>query len=152
MIISTKKGTPAAELERIIREFESKGLSVTMIRGTDYNVFGLVGDTTILDEKQIRANIDYYRANAKIISDCLDELGIWYTGGKNSPYIWLKCPNGMKSWEFFDYLLENAQVVGTPGSGFGTNGEGLFRLTAFGTEENTRRACDRIRALLGGKN
>ena len=102
-------------------------------------------------EREIRENIDYYRNNAKIISECLDELGIWYTGGKNSPYIWLKCPDGMTSWEFFDYLLENAQVVGTPGSGFGKNGEGFFRLTAFGSEENTRRACARIRALLGKK-
>ena len=100
-------------------------------------------------EREIRANIDYYRNNAGIISACLDGLGIWYTGGKNSPYLWLKCPNGMTSWQFFDYLLENAQVVGTPGSGFGANGEGFFRLTAFGTEENTRRACERITRLLG---
>lgn len=99
-------------------------------------------------EKQISENIGYYRNNAKIIADCLDGLGIWYTGGKNSPYIWLKCPNGMDSWTFFDYLLENANVVGTPGCGFGRNGEGYFRLTAFGSEENTREACRRITALL----
>ena len=99
-------------------------------------------------ERQIRENIDYYRQNAKIIADCLDELCIWYTGGKHSPYIWLKCPDGMDSWTFFDYLLENANVVGTPGSGFGKNGEGFFRLTAFGTHENTERACARIKALL----
>ena len=99
-------------------------------------------------QKQIKANIAVYQSNAKTIADCMDDLGIWYTGGKNSPYIWLKCPNGMQSWEFFDYLLENAQVVGTPGSGFGKNGEGFFRLTAFGTEENTKKACERIRALL----
>lgn len=99
-------------------------------------------------EKQISDNIGYYRNNAKIIADCLDGLGIWYTGGKNSPYIWLKCPNGMDSWTFFDYLLENANVVGTPGCGFGRNGEGYFRLTAFGSEENTREACRRITALL----
>lgn len=99
-------------------------------------------------EKQICENIAYYRNNAKIIGDTLDRLGIWYTGGKNSPYIWLKCPNGMTSWEFFDYLLEEANVVGTPGSGFGRNGEGFFRLTAFGTEENTREACGRIARLL----
>jgi len=92
--------------------------------------------------------LDYYRNNAQIISDCLDKLGIWYTGGKHSPYIWLKCPNGMGSWEFFDLLLERANVVGTPGCGFGKNGESFFRLTAFGTEENTRKACDRISALL----
>ena len=78
----------------------------------------------------------------------MDELGIWYTGGKNSPYIWLKCPLGMSSWEFFDYLLENAQVVGTPGAGFGANGEGYFRLTAFGSREVTEQAVARIKRLL----
>ncbi len=99
-------------------------------------------------EREIRANIAYYKNNARIIGDCLDALGIWYTGGKNSPYIWLKCPNGKKSWEFFDELLEKANVVGTPGSGFGKGGEGFFRLTAFSTEENTREACRRITEYL----
>ena len=99
-------------------------------------------------ERQTGESIAYYRENAHIISETLDRLGIWYTGGKNSPYIWLKCPMGMGSWEFFDYLLEHASVVGTPGSGFGKNGEGYFRLTAFGTHENTREACARITALL----
>ena len=99
-------------------------------------------------EKEIAANIDYYRGNARRIAACLDSLGIWYTGGKNSPYLWMKCPRGMNSWEFFDYLLENANVVGTPGSGFGKNGEGFFRLTAFGTHENTEEACQRMRELL----
>ena len=124
----------------------------TKFNGVSYiTQMGAAAVFTEEGEREIRENIDYYRNNAKIISECLDELGIWYTGGKNSPYIWLKCPNGMTSWEFFDYLLENAQVVGTPGSGFGKNGEGFFRLTAFGSEENTRRACARIRALLGKK-
>lgn len=99
-------------------------------------------------EKEIKENLAYYRNNAKIIADCMESLGIWYTGGKNSPYIWLKCPNGMDSWAFFDELLQKANVVGTPGSGFGKNGEGYFRLTAFGTEENTRKACARIKDLL----
>lgn len=99
-------------------------------------------------ERQIVENLAYYRNNAKMIADCMDSLGIWYTGGKNSPYIWLKCPNGMTSWNFFDYLLERADVVGTPGCGFGKNGEGYFRLTAFGTEENTHKACERIKKLL----
>lgn len=99
-------------------------------------------------EKQITENIAYYRENAKTIGDTLDELGIWYTGGKNSPYIWLKCHGGMDSWAFFDYLLEEANVVGTPGSGFGRNGDGFFRLTAFGTKENTQEACRRISKLL----
>ena len=97
---------------------------------------------------QIGENLAYYRENARIIADCMDRCGIFYTGGKNSPYIWLKCPDGMKSWDFFDYLLREAQVVGTPGSGFGRNGEGYFRLTAFGDRENTREACERLYRLL----
>ncbi len=99
-------------------------------------------------EKQCRENLAYYQKNAKTIADCLDGLGIWYTGGKNSPYIWLKCPDGMDSWAFFDKLLEEANVVGTPGSGFGRNGEGYFRLTAFGSAEATEEACRRIREVL----
>ena len=121
----------------------------TKFNGVSYiTQMGAAAVFTEEGEKQIQANLDYYRANAKTISDCLDGLGIWYTGGKNSPYIWFKCPNGMDSWAFFDHLLENAQVVGTPGSGFGKNGEGFFRLTAFGTAENTKKACARIAALL----
>ena len=84
---------------------------------------------------EIQANLDYYRQNAKVIADALDECGVWYCGGKNSPYIWLRCPGNMKSWEFFDWLLENCGVVGTPGVGFGECGEGYFRLTAFGDAE-----------------
>lgn len=98
-------------------------------------------------QKQTRVNIEYYQENAKIIAAALDELGIKYTGGKNSPYIWLKCPGNMGSWEFFDFLLENANVVGTPGAGFGKNGEGWFRLTAFGDRERTKEAMERIKAL-----
>lgn len=99
-------------------------------------------------QKEFKENISYYQENAKIIASAMDELGIYYTGGKNSPYIWLKCPNGMGSWEFFDYLLENANVVGTPGEGFGKNGEGYFRLTSFGDRENTIEAVRRIKELL----
>lgn len=99
-------------------------------------------------ERQIRKNIEYYRENAKNIAECLERLEISYTGGKNSPYIWMKCPNGMDSWSFFDYLLEKANVVGTPGCGFGSGGEGYFRLTAFNTKENTERACSRMERLL----
>ncbi|HHW67283.1 LL-diaminopimelate aminotransferase [Defluviitalea raffinosedens] len=95
-------------------------------------------------QKQIKENINYYLENAKIISETLSDLGIWFVGGKNSPYIWLKCPNNMTSWEFFDYLLENANVVGTPGEGFGKNGEGFFRLTCFGKREDTITAMRRI--------
>lgn len=94
--------------------------------------------------------IDYYRRNAEVITKTLDELSIWYTGGKNSPYIWLKCPNNMKSWEFFDLLLIEANVVGTPGAGFGSGGEGFFRLTAFGSYENTKEAMERIKNVLKG--
>lgn len=100
-------------------------------------------------KKQIRENVDYYRENAKTITDTLDKLGIWYCGGKNSPYIWLKCPNGMGSWEFFDELLTKANVVGTPGEGFGECGKGYFRLTSFSTHENTKEAMRRIEELLG---
>ena len=98
-------------------------------------------------QKEIGVNISYYKRNAKIMSDTLKELGIRHVGGKNSPYIWLKCPNNMKSWEFFDYLLNNAQVVGTPGAGFGRNGEGFFRLTSFGSYENTCEAFERLKGL-----
>ncbi|MBQ4114086.1 LL-diaminopimelate aminotransferase [bacterium] len=97
--------------------------------------------------KEISENLAYYKENAKIISETMKECGIWFVGGKHSPYIWLKCPNNMSSWEFFDYLLENAQVVGTPGAGFGKNGEGYFRLTSFGSKENTVEAMERFKKL-----
>lgn len=97
---------------------------------------------------EIMENIQGYKENAKTIADTLDELGIYYTGGHYSPYVWLKCPNNMSSWEFFDFLLEKAQVVGTPGEGFGKNGEGFFRLTAFNTPERTREAMERLKEIL----
>ena len=93
---------------------------------------------------QVKSGIKYYLENARVIAETLQKLGVWFTGGQNSPYIWLKCPNDMASWEFFDFLLEQANVVGTPGAGFGTNGEGFFRLTAFGSRENTIEAMRRI--------
>ena len=98
-------------------------------------------------QKEIKENLNYYKENAKIISETLKRCNIWHVGSKYSPYIWLKCPNNMKSWEFFDYLLEHAQVVGTPGAGFGKNGEGYFRLTSFGSKENTLEAMERIEKL-----
>lgn len=98
--------------------------------------------------KEAMDNIAYYMGNAKLIADLLTEKGIWFSGGKCSPYIWLKCPNGMDSWKFFDWLLENAQVGGTPGAGFGDEGEGYFRLTSFGSRENTEEAIERLRKLL----
>ena len=97
---------------------------------------------------EIQQNLDYYRQNAKVIADALDACGVWYCGGKNSPYIWLRCPGNMKSWEFFDWLLENCGVVGTPGVGFGACGEGYFRLTAFGDAEKTRTAAERIQTAI----
>ncbi len=121
----------------------------TKFNGVSYvTQMGAAAVFTEQGEKEIHESLAYYRENAKIIADCLDGLNIWYTGGKNSPYLWMKTPNGMTSWEFFDYLLENAHVVGTPGSGFGNNGEGYFRLTAFGSKESTQEACQRITALL----
>lgn len=98
--------------------------------------------------KEAMENIKYYMGNAKLISDLLTEKGIWFSGGVCSPYIWLKCPNGMDSWTFFDWLLENAQVGGTPGAGFGAEGEGYFRLTAFGSRENTEEAIERLKKIL----
>ncbi|SEF87414.1 MULTISPECIES: LL-diaminopimelate aminotransferase [Lachnospira] len=98
-------------------------------------------------QKQTKEQIAYYMNNAKTILTGLKEAGYTVSGGVNAPYIWLKTPDKMTSWEFFDYLLENANVVGTPGSGFGPSGEGYFRLTAFGSYENTVRALDRIKAL-----
>lgn len=96
---------------------------------------------------QLAQQVAYYMNNAKVIKDGLKDAGYTFTGGVNAPYIWLKTPNNMTSWEFFDYLLERANVVGTPGSGFGPSGEGYFRLTAFGTYENTVEAIERIKKL-----
>lgn len=116
------------------------GVPYIVQRGAEA-VFSEVG------QKEIQENLNYYKENAKIISDVLKKHNIWHIGGQHSPYIWLKCPNNMKSWEFFDYLLENIQVVGTPGSGFGRNGEGYFRLTSFGSRENTEEAVERMDKL-----
>ena len=98
-------------------------------------------------QKQIKENISYYMNNAKIIKEGLKEAGYTVYGGINAPYIWLKVPEGLTSWEFFDKLLKEANVVGTPGVGFGPSGEGYFRLTAFGTKENTTEAIERIKNM-----
>ena len=103
------------------------------------------GAAAVFDEKnavQIKRSIDYYLSNARLISQRLDSLGIWYVGGENSPYIWMKCPGGMSSWEYFDHLLSNANIIGTPGSGFGANGEGFFRLTSFAKREDIALAMN----------
>ena len=98
-------------------------------------------------KRQVRENINYYKENAKIIKQGLEEAGYTVYGGTNSPYVWLKLPDGMKSWDFFDKLLSEANVVGTPGVGFGPSGEGYFRLTGFGTKENTKEAIERIKNM-----
>ena len=92
-----------------------------------------------------------YKRNAKVIADTMTKLGIRFFGGINSPYIWFECPNGMESWECFDYLLKNIQVVGTPGAGFGENGKNYFRLTSFGNYEKTVEAMERFEKLFGQK-
>ncbi len=111
----------------------------TKFNGVPYIVQkGAAAVFTAEGQKQVTENINYYKRNAKLIANALKSKGIWFTGGKNSPYIWLKC--GMPSWDYFDQLLLKYQIVGTPGAGFGKNGEGFFRLTAFGSYENTQKA------------
>lgn len=96
-----------------------------------------------------KANLTIYQENARLMAETLTKMGIWFTGGTNSPYIWMQCPEGMTSWEFFDDLLEKTGIVGTPGSGFGRNGEGFFRLTAFGSSADTKEAMRRLLAAYG---
>ena len=121
--------------------------------GTKYNgapyIIQRAGEAVYSEagKAQIAEQIAYYHKNASYIFNGLKEAGYTVAGGVNSPYVWLKTPEQMNSWEFFDYLLEKANVVGTPGSGFGPSGEGYFRLTAFGTYENTVKAIDRIKKL-----
>ena len=98
--------------------------------------------------RQAERNIEVYKGNARVIREALDAVGVWYCGGVNAPDVWMECPRGLGSWEFFDYLLENAQVVGTPGVGFGPCGEGFFRLSSFGSPEDTAEAMRRLRRLL----
>lgn len=121
--------------------------------GTKYNgapyIIQRAGEAVYSKEgkEQLKKQVAYYMNNAKVIKEGLASAGYRVSGGVNAPYIWLKTPDKMTSWEFFDYLLETANVVGTPGSGFGPSGEGYFRLTAFGSYENTVAAIDRIKAL-----
>lgn len=122
----------------------------TKFNGTSYIVQH--GAAVVFSEEGIaecRKNIAYYQKNARLIADTLTKLGIRFFGGIHSPYIWFECPNGMEAWECFDYLLENIQVVGTPGAGFGENGKNFFRLTAFGSYENTVEAMKRFEKLFG---
>lgn len=120
----------------------------TKFNGVPYIVQrGAEAALTSEGRKQCQENLAYYKENARIIAEGLAAKGIKYYGGGNSPYIWMECPNGMKSWEFFDYLLEKLAVVGTPGAGFGSMGEGYFRLTAFGSREDTIEAVERFKDL-----
>lgn len=120
----------------------------TKFNGTPY-IIQYAGAKVFTEEgmKECKENIGYYRENARMIAETLEKKGISFTGGVNSPYIWFECPKGMESWEFFDYLLENAQVVGTPGAGFGENGKNYFRLTSFGKHEKTKEAMERFNSL-----
>ena len=122
----------------------------TKFNGVPY-VVQRAADAVLTDEgiKECKALVEYYMENARIIAAALKNSEIEFVGGENSPYLWLKCPKNMGSWEFFDYLLESAQLVGTPGAGFGEAGEGYFRLTSFGSRENTLEAAKRIDALFG---
>ena len=120
----------------------------TKFNGTPY-IIQYAGAKVFTEEgmKECQENIGYYRENARMIAETLEKKEISFTGGVNSPYIWFECPKGMESWEFFDYLLENAQVVGTPGAGFGENGKNYFRLTSFGKHEKTKEAMERFNSL-----
>ena len=121
----------------------------TKFNGVPY-VVQRAAEAALSDEgmAECMENIKYYKENAALIAELLTKKGVFFTGGTSSPYLWLKCPGGMGSWEFFDKLLHEAQVVGTPGEGFGRAGEGYFRLTAFGSRENTREAVERLDKLL----
>lgn len=119
------------------RETRTNGISYILQKGASA-VFTPEG------QEQIHESISVYKKNAKVIMDAIDKCGFWYVGGKNSPYVWMKCPNSMGSWEFFDYLLNELQIVGTPGVGFGSCGEGFLRLSAFGDPDDTQEAAKRI--------
>lgn len=142
----------------IPNELISNGISInklwsrrqaTKFNGVSYPV-QRAAEAALSDDgiKACEENIKYYKRNAKLIADLMKEKGIYFTGGINSPYIWLRCPNDMDSWDFFDYLLKNANIVGTPGAGFGDNGNKYFRLTSFATYEATLEAVERLRKLL----
>ena len=123
------------------RETRTNGVSYILQKGA-LAVFTPEG------QQQIRDNLRVYKENASYFMEALDAAGIWYTGGKNSPYIWMKCPDGMSGWEFFDYLLREIQVVGIPGDGFGECGKGYFRFSTFGKPEETKEAANRLCKLL----
>jgi LL-diaminopimelate aminotransferase len=123
------------------RTTKTNGISYILQKG---------GIAVFTDEglRQIRENIQYYKRNARVLMAALDKAGIRYWGGKNAPYIWMACPEGVKSWDFFDRLLNEIQVIGTPGEGFGACGEGFFRLSSFGDAKDTEIAAERLQELL----
>lgn len=123
------------------RETRTNGVSYILQKGA-LAVFTTEG------QQQIHDNLCIYKENASCFIEALNAAGIWYTGGKNSPYIWMKCPDGMSGWEFFDYLLREIQVVGIPGDGFGECGKGYFRFSTFGKPEETKEAANRLCKLL----
>ncbi|MBP3634430.1 MAG: LL-diaminopimelate aminotransferase [Oscillospiraceae bacterium] len=123
------------------RETRTNGVSYILQKGAAA-VFTPEG------QAQIHKNIRLYLENASYFTNALNDAGIWYCGGQNSPYIWMKCPDGMSGWEFFDYLLNEIQVVGIPGDGFGECGKGYFRFSAFGNPDDTKEAANRLCALL----
>lgn len=127
------------------RTTKTNGVSYILQRG-GAAVFTEVG------QSQIQENIRVYKENARVLMQALDEAGVRYWGGKNAPYIWMKCPEGLGSWEFFDLLLNEIQVIGTPGAGFGACGEGFFRFSTFGDPADTREAASRLSGLLRKNN
>ncbi len=127
-------------LRRQITKFNGVSYPVQRAAAQVFTQAGMMG---------CRANLAVYQENARVIAETLDQMGIWYTGGVHSPYIWMECPDQMTSWEFFDDLLAKTGIVGTPGSGFGRNGEGFFRLTAFGSVKDTREAMRRLKSVYG---
>lgn len=146
----------------IPKELERDGMSLhamwvrnrtTKTNGVSYII--QKGGTAVFTpegQEQIHRNIQVYKKNAQVLMDALDAAGVWYCGGKNAPYIWMQCPDGMGSWEFFDELLHKIQVVGTPGEGFGACGEGYFRFSTFGSPEDTKIAAERLLELLRGRS
>ena len=143
----------------IPRELERDGMNLnamwvrnrtTKTNGISY-ILQKAGIAVLTEDglRQIRESIEHYKENARVLMRALDECGIRYWGGKNAPYIWMSCPKGMKSWDFFDLMLNEIQVIGTPGEGFGEAGEGFFRLSSFGNPEDTKIAAERMKKLLG---
>lgn len=124
------------------RTTKTNGVSYVIQRGAEA-VFTPEG------QRQVQENLDHYKENARVLMRALDQTGTWYCGGRNAPYLWVQCPDGMDSWGFFDLLLNEAQIVGTPGAGFGASGEGYLRFSTFGSREDTEEAAHRLRMLLG---